>query len=40
MANANEPQAHQRLKLDDLPEHARDRLAGMKQRKFFTSDLS
>jgi len=40
MANTNEPHAHQRLKLDDLPEHARDRLAGMRKRHFFTSDLS
>jgi uncharacterized protein YbjQ (UPF0145 family) len=40
MANPNEPQAHQHRKLDDLPEHARDRLAGMRERHFFTSDLS
>ena len=40
MPNPNEPHAHQHLKLDDLPEHARDRLAGMRQRHFFTSDLS
>ena len=40
MADVNEPHAHQRLKLDDLPEHARDRLAGMRKRHFFTSDLS
>jgi uncharacterized protein YbjQ (UPF0145 family) len=37
---ADAPQAHQRLKLDDLPEHARDRLAGMREHHFFTSDLS
>jgi uncharacterized protein YbjQ (UPF0145 family) len=40
MASAETIQAHQHLKLDDLPEHARDRLAGMRERKFFTSDLS
>ncbi|MGH7439749.1 MAG: heavy metal-binding domain-containing protein [Polyangiaceae bacterium] len=40
MPNPNEPHAHQHLKLDDLPEHARDRLAGMRERHFFTSDLS
>jgi uncharacterized protein YbjQ (UPF0145 family) len=31
---------HERLKLDDLPQHARERLAGMKEHHFFTSDLS
>jgi uncharacterized protein YbjQ (UPF0145 family) len=40
MAEQNPPQAHQHLKLDDLPEHARDRLANMRKRQFFTSDLS
>jgi uncharacterized protein YbjQ (UPF0145 family) len=34
------PQAHQRPHLDDLPEHARERLAGMREHHFFTSDLS
>ncbi len=33
-------QAHQRPHLDDLPQHARERLAGMRQHHFFTSDLS
>jgi uncharacterized protein YbjQ (UPF0145 family) len=37
---ADAPQAHQRLKLNDLPEHARDRLQGMREHHFFTSDLS
>lgn len=32
--------AHQHLKLDDLPVHARERLEGMRQHHFFTSDLS
>src|SRR5256885_5141855 len=32
--------AHPHLKLDDLPQHARERLEGMKQHHFFTSDLS
>jgi uncharacterized protein YbjQ (UPF0145 family) len=40
MPGPNELHAHQHRKLDDLPEHARDRLAGMRQRHFFTSDLS
>ena len=31
---------HQRPHLDDLPEHARERLAGMREHHFFTSDLS
>ncbi|HEY4223179.1 MAG TPA: heavy metal-binding domain-containing protein [Myxococcota bacterium] len=31
---------HQHLKLDDLPQHARERLSGMKEHHFFTSDLS
>src|SRR3982751_4688779 len=34
------PQAHPPLKLDDLPPHARERLGGMKEHHFFTSDLS
>jgi uncharacterized protein YbjQ (UPF0145 family) len=34
------PQAHQRHQLNDLPQHARERLAAMKQHHFFTSDLS
>ena len=33
-------QAHKHLQLDDLPQHARERLEGMKQHHFFTSDLS
>ena len=33
-------QPHQRPKLDDLPQHARERLAEMREHKFFTSDLS
>jgi uncharacterized protein YbjQ (UPF0145 family) len=40
LANPSTPQAHQHLKLDDLPEHARERLAGMREHHFFTSDLS
>ncbi len=42
MSNApsTAPQAHQHLKLDDLPQHARERLAGMREHQFFTSDLS
>src|SRR5690348_7612607 len=32
--------AHQRPQLDDLPQHARERLEGMKKHHFFTSDLS
>src|SRR5260221_8747331 len=32
--------AHPHLKLDDLPQHARERLEGMKKHHFFTSDLS
>src|SRR5437764_519285 len=31
---------HQHLKLDDLPQHARERLEGMRKHHFFTSDLS
>ena len=33
-------QPHQRPKLDDLPQHARERLAEMREHRFFTSDLS
>ena len=33
-------QAHKHLKLDDLPQHARERLAEMREHHFFTSDLS
>lgn len=33
-------QAHPRLRLDDLPQHARERLQEMRQHQFFTSDLS
>ncbi len=37
----NEPvQAHKHLKLDDLPQHAKERLEGMRKHHFFTSDLS
>src|SRR5215472_868699 len=32
--------AHQHLKLNDLPEHARERLTEMREHHFFTSDLS
>src|SRR5205814_2429888 len=35
-----QPQAHQRPHLDDLPQHARERLTEMRQHHFFTSDLS
>lgn len=34
------PQAHARLHLDDLPQHARERLQEMREHHFFTSDLS
>jgi uncharacterized protein YbjQ (UPF0145 family) len=34
------PVAHARLHLDDLPQHARERLQGMREHHFFTSDLS
>ncbi|HUJ63346.1 MAG TPA: heavy metal-binding domain-containing protein [Kofleriaceae bacterium] len=34
------PHAHQHLQLDDLPQHARERLSGMREHHFFTSDLS
>src|SRR4051812_9717510 len=40
MATQGQPTAHQHLKLDDLPEHARQRLTGMREHHFFTSDLS
>src|SRR5436190_13369969 len=33
-------QPHQRPQLHDLPQHARERLAEMRQHHFFTSDLS
>jgi uncharacterized protein YbjQ (UPF0145 family) len=33
-------QGHQHLQVNDLPEHARERLAGMVEHHFFTSDLS
>jgi uncharacterized protein YbjQ (UPF0145 family) len=36
----NTPHAHQRPQLDDLPQHARERLSGMREHHFFTSDLS
>jgi uncharacterized protein YbjQ (UPF0145 family) len=34
------PQAHARQYVHDLPEHARERLAAMRQHRFFTSDIS
>lgn len=37
---ANSPQAHQRLQLNDLPTHAKERLTEMREHHFFTSDLS
>jgi uncharacterized protein YbjQ (UPF0145 family) len=37
---ATPPQAHPHQQLNDLPPHARERLAAMKQHRFFTSDLS
>ncbi len=37
---AEPPQAHQRPQLDDLPQHAKERLAEMREHHFFTSDLS
>ena len=40
MANTNRPQAHHRQQVHDLPQHARERLAEMKEHHFFTSDLS
>jgi uncharacterized protein YbjQ (UPF0145 family) len=33
-------QPHQRPQLHDLPQHARERLAEMREHRFFTSDLS
>ena len=33
-------EAHKHLNLDDLPQHARERLEGMRQHHFFTSDLT
>jgi uncharacterized protein YbjQ (UPF0145 family) len=33
-------QPHQRPQLNDLPQHAKERLAEMREHKFFTSDLS
>src|SRR2546430_1725002 len=33
-------QPHQRPQLNDLPEHAKERLAEMREHHFFTSDLS
>jgi uncharacterized protein YbjQ (UPF0145 family) len=33
-------QPHQRPQLNDLPQHARERLAEMREHRFFTSDLS
>ena len=40
MNDAKPPQAHAHVQRDDLPAHARERLAGMRQHHFFTSDLS
>src|SRR4029078_514088 len=37
---ADLPQPHQRPHLNDLPQHARERLAEMREHRFFTSDLS
>jgi uncharacterized protein YbjQ (UPF0145 family) len=37
---ADQPQPHQRPELNDLPQHARERLQEMREHKFFTSDLS
>jgi len=34
------PQPHHRQQLQDLPQHARERLADMQKHHFFTSDLS
>ena len=39
MAATNVQPAH-RQQASDLPQHARERLAGMREHKFFTSDLS
>ncbi len=39
-ARAGAQQAHARLQLDDLPQHARERLQEMREHHFFTSDLS
>src|SRR6266566_3579368 len=40
MSTTGLPQAHQRPHLNDLPEHARERLEEMRKHHFFTSDLS
>ncbi len=40
MANTEEPTRISGWKLDDLPQHARERLAEMREHHFFTSDLS
>src|SRR4051812_31176995 len=40
VANNPRPQAHHRQQVHDLPQHARERLAAMRQHRFFTSDLS
>src|SRR5262249_25246742 len=34
------PPGHHRQQPQDLPQHARERLEGMRQHRFFTSDLS
>jgi uncharacterized protein YbjQ (UPF0145 family) len=39
MTNAP-PQTHPHLQVNDLPQHARERLSGMVEHHFFTSDLS
>ena len=40
MTDPNLPAAHPHIQRDDLPAHARERLAAMKKHHFFTSDLS
>src|SRR5438270_11823642 len=37
---ASSVQPPHRQQASDLPQHARERLAGMRQHRFFTSDLS
>jgi len=37
---ADQPKAHERPQLHDLPQHARERLQEMREHHFFTSDLS
>jgi uncharacterized protein YbjQ (UPF0145 family) len=40
MGQPGYPQAHVRPEVHDLPQHARERIAAMRQHHFFTSDLS